>query len=297
MSSPRAVAVVVNPYSVADRNRQRVTALVAALTRVGLEPRPMWGPHDLADAASRPGFAEEYCCVVAAGGDGTLNRVVNQQTVVPVAMFPLGNENLFGREFAHRGNPEATARMILSGRTRTIDLGLAGEQKFCCVASAGFDADIAHRLAQWRRDAAALKRVRRWSYARQIIATAWNYRFPLMEIQADGMQVQGALVMVFNLSQYAFHLKFVEQALPDDGLLDWIVFERPHRWPLFSYTLSVFLRRHLRRSDVRHGRARRISVSCSKPVPLEVDGDAIGFAPVELSVLPGALRIFEAEGV
>ncbi|MCE9545622.1 MAG: hypothetical protein K8T25_08905 [Planctomycetia bacterium] len=294
--SARAVAIVANPYGGARRNRERVAALVAALQRAGLEPRPMWEPHELADAAGQPGFADEFRCVVAAGGDGTLNRVINQQSALPVAMFPLGNENLFGREFGHRNDPAAIVRMIQAGKTRTIDLGVANEQRFCCVASAGFDADVAHRLAEWRSHAVGLKRVSRLSYVRQIVGAVWNYQYPIMRIEADGVPVQAALVMVFNLPQYAFHLKFVESCLPDDGMLDWVAFETPHLMPLVGYTLSVMLQRHWRRSDVKHGRARHIRLSCETPVPFELDGDAIGFAPIELTVLPRALTIMVADG-
>ena len=288
---PRGVAIAANPYSGRKQNRQRVEALAAALQEAGLEPRLMWGRDELAEAAANQSFNGDYRTVVAAGGDGTLNRVINYQIDVPLAMFPLGNQNLFARQFGHVGDPEAMARSIVAGKTRTIDLGRAAGRLFSIVASAGFDGDAAHRLARWRERGDRLKRVRSLSYTWPIISSAWRYRYPLVDLEADGRRVRGALVMVFNLPRYAADLPLAADAVADDGLLDWLVFEKPGSIRLARYALSVWLDRHRRRGDVFHGRARRIELSCQEPVPLEIDGEAAGFAPLSIEVVPAALRV------
>src|SRR5947208_609515 len=117
---PRGVAIAANPYSGRKGNRQLVEALATALRTAGLEPRLMWGRDELTEAAADPGFTSSYRAVVAAGGDGTLHRVINQQTQLPLAMFPLGNENLFARQFGYSCDPEAMARLIAVAKTQTI---------------------------------------------------------------------------------------------------------------------------------------------------------------------------------
>jgi diacylglycerol kinase family enzyme len=59
------------------------------------------------------------------------------------------------------------------------------------------------------------------------------------------------------------------------------------------YVLALCLRRHLRQRDVAWGRARRVQVHCANNLPLQTDGEASGFGPVELAVEPGALRVIE----
>ncbi|HUY33711.1 MAG TPA: diacylglycerol kinase family protein [Pirellulales bacterium] len=293
---PLGVAIAANPYSGRKQNRRRVEALATALREAGLEPRLMWGRDELAAAAGDGNFANDYRAVVAAGGDGTLNRVINHPIAVPLAMFPLGNQNLFARQFGHNDDPAAMAAMIAAGKSTTIDLGRAAGRLFSIVASAGFDGDAAHRLAHWReRKEGRLKRVRSLSYARPIIASACRYRYPLMEVTADGRHMRGALVMVFNLPQYAADLPLAADAVADDSLLDWLVFEKPGSLRLAGYALSVWLKRHRRRRDVFHGRARRIELSCPVPVPLEIDGEAAGFAPLSIEVVPAALRVIVPE--
>lgn len=289
--SPLSVAIAANPFSGRKQNRQRVEALATALQEAGLEPKLMWGRDELADTAAHPGFTSEFRAIVAAGGDGTLNRVINYQIALPLVMFPLGNQNLFARQFGYDDDPAVMARTIAAGKTRTIDLGRAAGQLFSIVASAGFDGDAAHRLARWRERHDRLKRVSSLSYTLPIISSACCYRYPLIDVEADGRRVRGALVMVFNLPRYAANLPLATDALADDGLLDWLVFEKPSSLRLAGYALSVWLDRHRRRGDVFHGRARRIELSCQEPVPLEIDGEAAGFAPLSIEVVPAALRV------
>jgi diacylglycerol kinase family enzyme len=289
---PRGVTILANPYSGARDNPARIGALAAAMRAEGLEPFPIWSLDELFSAATEPDFAATQRAVVAAGGDGTFNCLINRPIPVPLAMYPLGNENLLARQFGYTSDPQWMARMIAAGKTQAIDLGRAGERRFGIVASAGFDGDTAHRLARWRERAGRLKRVRSLNYLRPIVESACLYRYPMLEIEADGQQICGALAMVFNLPQYANSLPLAPDALADDGLLDWLVFARPGSVPLMRYALQVWRGNHRGCEGVYFGRAKRIQINCQTPAPMEIDGEAAGFAPIEISVEPAAIEIF-----
>jgi diacylglycerol kinase (ATP) len=295
--SPRSVIIVANPYSGAKENRTRVEALVGALRQRHVECRVIWDLCELVKVTADPSSADRYRAVVAAGGDGTLNQVINLQSRLPVFMFPLGNENLFSRQFHCCGDPQHAADVLAAGQTRLMDLGRAGERLFAIVASAGFDGDAAHRLARWRKQSDRLRRVGNIHYALPMLKSAWQYRYPLIDVDADGEKVKGALCMVFNMPQYASRLPLAFDADPHDGLLDWVVFEKPGSVPLMRYALAVWLKRHRQRGDVRYGRARRIALTSSEPVPLEVDGDAADFAPIVIEVVPDAMRVVVPQAV
>ena len=288
---PRQVAIVGNPYSGASDNQARIKALANELRSRGFEVRMIWQLDELRQATSEPDFARQFRALVAAGGDGTLNCAINCRIPVPLAMFPLGNENLFARQFRHSSDPGTAAAMIAAGKTQAVDLGRAGDRLFSIVASAGFDGEAAHRLAQWRKTADRLKRVRSLSYLRPIATAAFRYRYPILDIEVDGRRLQGALAMIFNLPQYANDLPLAYDALADDGLLDWVVFARPGSMTLIHYALDVWRGRHRDRPDVYYGRAKRIVLSCREPVPLEIDGEAAGFAPIEIEVVSGAIDV------
>lgn len=291
------VAIAGNPYSGAKSNRALVEALMHALGERGLEPVTVWEKGELAERASDPEFVARCRCVVAAGGDGTLLYVVNTETNLPVVHFPLGNENLFAGHWRIAADPVAVATMIEAGKTTTIDLGSATTSdgtntRFTCVASAGFDAEVVHRLDRWRARGSSWRRVKRSTYAKPIAAAALGYRYPRMSIRPDdGEPVTGTAVFVFNLPRYGMGLPICPDASGDDGLLDYVVFTRRGALPLMSLAMAIKRGTHAARRDVLAGRAMRITVDSETDVPLELDGDPAGCAPVTLECLPAMQKV------
>jgi len=288
------VAIVANPFSGAGANHLRVARLVEALRREGLDSRVLWDPGVRATVLSDQRLKENCRCIVAAGGDGTVGDVINERRDLPVAMLPVGNENLFARQFGY-GRPTALARMIAAGRTRRIDLGRVhhsyNRHVFSLMVSAGLDAEVVHRVANWRMDGEGLRRVTRLSYVRPTLAALRGYDYPPLTLEADGQTITGTHVLVFNLPQYAARLGFAPDAISDDGLMDWVVFEKPGPLRIGAYMLSVALGRHRRRRDVHHGRAARLAIRSESPVPVQVDGDPAGRTPVQIEVLPCAVDV------
>ena len=288
----RCVAIVVNPYSGARHNRRLVEDLVTSLTRRSLAARVLWDPNERREALADPNLENTTRCVVAVGGDGTIADVINEKPRgLPVAVLPAGNENLFARALGFTNECETLAAAIVAGRVRWIDLGRAGRRFFTLMASVGFDADVVQRVACWRRQRRSLRRVTRLSYVRPILAALRHSPSGLVEIDADGVTVRCAHCFVFNVPRYAAGLRMAPRALSDDGLLDWVALERPGRRALVRYAMAVWRCTHLERPDVLHGRARHIRLVGTPPMPLQLDGDAAGFTPVEIEVRPEALAV------
>jgi len=288
---PRVVAVAANPYSGSKHNKRRVAELVHALETHNLEPRPIWDQAELKELANDPAFVSTCRCLVSAGGDGTLNGVINRQTALPVAMFPLGNENLFAREFRQPADPNHMAEMVVHGYTEKIDLGRADDVLFTIVTSVGLDGDVANRLAEWRQRDDHLKRVGRVSYLRPLLQSLREYQYPTLEVTADDRKLEGSLVMVFNIGRYGMHLPLVADADHRDGLLDYIVFEKPGTITLFGYALAVWFNQHRKRKDVHVGRAKSIRINCHPDAPMEIDGEGAGYAPTRIHVVPNAMTV------
>ena len=289
--SAENVLIVANPYSGARRNRAKVQALVTALERRGLSARVEWNPPKREQLFEDASYVRSCRCVVAAGGDGTVAGVINARPPMPLAVLPLGVENLFARHFGLTTDADAVAETVIAGTPVTIDLGRAGDIDFSLLVSAGFDAEVVHRVGRRRAARKKLRRITHLSYLRPILSALWHYDYPLVELDADGDCVSGVQAFVFNLPCYAVRLAVAPHARADDGMLDWVVLQRPGFWNLQSYFRAMRRSRHLSRPDVRHGRARKIRISGPCPVPVEVDGDPVGFTPVVLSVTSSALRV------
>lgn len=296
------VLILANPFSGHRSNRPIVAALESALRERGLGSRCLWSPAELAAELDIPGVDQRYTAVVVAGGDGTVSSVLNtgaELRALPLAHMPLGTENLFARQFGHPRDPQEMAELVATGKPAAIDLGSINGRIFSIVASAGYDGQVIHHLHAWRcaqrETRGRLRRVRRWTYTVPMCRSAATYRFPTIEIDADGQRVRGALAMVFNLPQYGMGLPIAPDAQPDDGMLDWFVLEKPGVLRLAWYAGLLMSGRLEGRPDMHRGRARRIALRCDAPVPMQIDGEGAGFAPAVITTLPAALQVLKRD--
>jgi diacylglycerol kinase family enzyme len=159
------------------------------------------------------------------------------------------------------------------------------------MMSVGFDAAVVHRVVEWRTSGGVLRRVNRLSYAKPIVDVLRSYRYGSVQLEVDERVVTGTHAFVFNLPQYGFQFPFAPGARGDDGWLDWFVFSRPGVRAMLNYAWAVLTTKHLVRSDVQHGRARRLRIWAHEPMPVQVDGEAAGFTPIDAEIVPGALRV------
>lgn len=290
------IIVAANPYSGAGDNRRRVDTLARELTAAGEPSRVVWDAREraalLADHATMAGCR----AVVAVGGDGTVAQIINELPPgMPLAAFPAGNENLFAAVHGFGDDPAALARALAEGRTRAVDLGRASvlgrSRRFALMLTAGLDAAVVHRVAAWREAGAALRRVRRASYVAPIAASLVTYRHPPVRVVAGDVLASGSYCLVANAPAYALDLPLAPDACADDGALDWMVFERRGLAALAVYSWAVWRGRHRTRADVRTGRATRLRIDAAAPVPVQADGDPLGTTPVEVEIIPAALRV------
>jgi diacylglycerol kinase (ATP) len=300
---PKEVIILANPFSGKGQNRQRVEALAHALESKGMTVRQIWNLAERAEALGDPAVGEKVRCVVSAGGDGSMAGVVNDlgqggdTKRTAIAMLPLGNENLFAKEFGYDKGITKLAEAIDRLETRTIDVGRAGQTLFTLMASAGFDSEVVQRVDAWRRstNGNGLRRVGRLSYARPIMSALAGYQYPMITLTAEGESVTGAHAFVFNIGKYGGGLPIGSHAVADDGQLDWIVFKRPGLLRLARYGLSTYLRRHLKNGDIAHGRAAQIELTTAAgEIAAQADGDPCGSVPMRIEVVPKAMRVVMA---
>jgi diacylglycerol kinase family enzyme len=294
------VVVAANPFSGAGPNRRRVDALVAALGALGAAPRVVWDAAEraavFADAAAMGGCR----AVIAAGGDGTVAQVLNELPPgVPLAVLPLGTENLLARALGFGGEPAAVARAVVRCRTRTLDLGRATAvdrtRLFALMMGVGFDAAVVHRVAAWRAADGRLRRVRRVSYLAPIASSVVGYAYTTVRLSAETTTAEGAHCVIANVPAYALGIPLTPAAAADDGRLDWIMLQRPGLLPLAAYCWAAFRGRHLIRADVRAGQATRLMVTADTPTPVQLDGDPWGMTPVAVEVVPRALTVIATD--
>lgn len=298
-----------NPYSGRGGSAGKVARLTEALAAQGLRPHVVWDREERKAVFAHPELGRHCRCVVAAGGDGTLGDVINAAPDMPVAVLPLGTENLLAKHYGFTAGPDEVARAIARGQVRRIDVGqvwtadapegavypgAAGvkARKFTLMFSAGIDARVAHRLARWRAAGGAMRTIRHSSYFRPIFDTLRDYEYPAVDLLTrEGARASGTNAMIFNLPCYGFNLGFGRGACEDDGELHWRVFAGRGMMPTLSFVLASVLGRQLRRRDTTHGQSASIEITSAVPVPIQIDGDPAGYTPARLEVLPKSLSV------
>jgi diacylglycerol kinase family enzyme len=249
--------------------------------------------------------------VVAAGGDGTAAAVVNAtRPETPIAVLPLGTENLLAKYFGFNLDPTRLCRTIERGDTIRLDAGCANRRVFLLMLGCGLDAEVVRRLHADRRD-----NIRHLSYAKPILGSLRSYEYPEMRVYCEGDKrpaaspadrdtgcdppqppITARWVFVANLPCYASGLKIVPRADGADGLLDVCTFRQGSLWNGLRYLGGVILGRHETWRDCVSLRTRRLRIESNEPVPYQVDGDPGGCLPVDIEVLPQRVTILTPEG-
>jgi len=250
--------------------------------------------RQLAAQAAREGFAT----VIAAGGDGTANEVVNGLADVPqglasvrLGIVPLGTINVFARELGLPRDPAGAARTVAAGRELAIDLGraefIAGGghcRHFLQLAGAGLDAR-AVELVSWELK----KKTGPLAYV-AAGCKALSEKQPLITVEGADTDA-GQLVLLGNGRYYGGSFEFFPQASLRDGLLDVCVLPKVNVWSGLQALLGMATGRVLRFWPSRHFRLSTVTLRSSSRVGLQLDGEYAGELPVTFSVLPRALRV------
>jgi diacylglycerol kinase (ATP) len=243
---------------------------------------------------------EGHETIVAAGGDGTLNEVLNGMADVAngfqrarLGVLPLGTVNVFARELGIPHRFDLAWQTIRQGRETWIDLpsveygrnGKRSRRCFAQLAGAGLDAR-AIELVHWPLK----KKIGPLAY---VLAGLHALMRPSSTITVTngGRRVTGELVLIGNGRLYGGEFRIFPDADVRDGLLEVCVFPRVNWLTLAWCGPALLLRRRLPPRATENFQAASIELTSSSPAPLEVDGEWIGELPASFSLQRGGLRV------
>lgn len=295
--SAREVLVLVNRQAGASYRRSAVEQLIRELLAERLEVTVIDDISQLAAESLRRHESGRLRAVVAAGGDGTIRLAAETiPHTAPIAIFPLGTENLLARYFQLSARPSEAAKLIAGGTAVRIDAGLANGRLFSLVAGCGFDAHVVRQVHQGRKG-----NIQHWSYVKPILTSIRTYEYPLLRVRyapasapAGGelsAELTARWVFVVNLPRYAGGLNFAPGASAADGLLDVCTFKHGSLWSGLGYLASVFLGRHERLADFVRVQTRHLQVTSALPAPYQLDGDSGGELPLEAKIAPARMTL------
>jgi diacylglycerol kinase (ATP) len=267
------------------------------------------GPQCALKATTAPGDArrlaaeavgEGYDLIVAAGGDGTINEVLNGLGDAPdgfararLGVLPLGTVNVFARELKIPLRLERAWEVLRRGNETKIDLpcvefsanGKSERRYFIQLAGAGFDAR-AIELVDWQHK----KKVGPLAY---VVAglKALREAKPKITARADGEKFTGEMVLVGNGKFYGGPFEIFPRAGLRDGMLDVCILPRVNWLTLLRCAPGFLARRRLPEKLVRRFRAAAFELSGDATASFELDGEWAGNLPVKFSVERERLRV------
>lgn len=237
--------------------------------------------------------------VVAVGGDGTISEVVEGLIGgnATLAVIPMGTGNDLSRTLGFGTDLVAAADAAINGKPQAIDT-----YRWTCgdksghginVAGCGFDAVVAERINhgyRWLQGTQA--------YVAAVLECLVRYQPAPVLIQVDDqtLETTAMLIAVANAQSYGGGMRVAPDALLSDGLLDVVVVQGLPKLEFLKAFPQVFKGTHVSHPKVKTFRGRKVTIEATSTLPFLVDGELVGTSPVEIEIVPDALRVMVKRG-
>lgn len=258
------------------------------------------GPGHATEIAARAA-AENRGLVIACGGDGTLNEIVNGLAShqnghrVPLALLPGGTANILAKELALPWNIPKAAETLAHGTVKEIALGLATpleqpEKKkyFLSVAGAGPDGAIVYSI-----DLGLKSRVGILAYWWEGAREVFRYKFPRFRVVSGERKINASLVIVGRTQNYGGPFKITTEANLFEDCFEILTLTTQSGLRYLSYLPSLWLNKLRGTPGVEFFKTD--SLVCepldSNPVYAQIDGEPLARLPVEFRIVPRALKL------
>ncbi|HHV61856.1 MAG TPA: diacylglycerol kinase family lipid kinase [Firmicutes bacterium] len=285
------IQVIVNPRAGRGRGRKAIPVIEKKLRDAGVDfdIHVTRFPGDAVEVA-RKAAAGGCDIVVAAGGDGTTNEVVNGivDTGVLFGVIPCGTGNDFAIGLGIPRDVNRACELILKGGVKKVDIGRVAGRYFVGSVGIGFDATVAfeaNRSIPLLRGSVV--------YAIALLKVLFTYRTKKMKIRLDGntIHVTPLLVAVTNAPTYGGGMRITPNAIMDDGLFDICIVSEMRSMEALYHFPKIFKGSHARLKKVTMLRGREILVEAEEAVPFHMDGEVMTGDHLHLELFHSALGV------
>lgn len=290
------VKVILNPYANRWHAGQKVEQVRAAFTAVNLTPDITITQAPAEGTAVAAAQAAQFDAVVAAGGDGTINEVINgliqaagDRLTIPFGIMPIGTANDLSDTLPLPRDLVQAAQVIANGHTRQIDAARVNDHFFINNCAIGMEPLVTLEN----------KKIKRLSgNARYFVALvralaklqAWQ-----MHIQIDGETLSGPtlLLSVCNGPRTGGIFQMAPGAQFDDGYLDYVFAPAMPKRTVLALLPRLLKGTHVQHPQVKYGRARRLTITSQPGTPIHADGELIADAATHIAyeMLPGKVTL------
>jgi YegS/Rv2252/BmrU family lipid kinase len=292
MKSP--VILIANP--VAKRaSEQKIQKAATLLRSAGHEVHVrLTQKRGDAEGWAREAAKDGAPLIIAAGGDGTFNEVINgiANTGTAMAIVPLGTTNVLAKELGVPENAAGAIDIALQGKVHSVSLGRVVcvsrsspfSRYFCLMAGIGFDGEAVYGVS------GSLKRHSgKCAYILSGLKTLMRYSPGDLRFTVNETAYAGYSAVVGNASRYGGNFKITPDAMLQDPHLYIAVMHGKRRRDIMRYIYGIFRGRHLLLKDITYLRGDMIRIEGIARI--QIDGDYFGTTPATITVVPDALQL------
>lgn len=290
------VKIIVNPSSGKEESVSKINELIALMSKDGYR-------IDLC-FTTKAGDAQKFASeddgenyIIVAGGDGTLNEVVNgiykSKRETPLAVFQGGTVNDFASALKIPVKVEEFYQMLKRKHTIKADLGLAGDKVFANVAAGGMFTDIAYQVEDDKKTtfgrfayyAEGLKEFSKIGTSQKHYFSA-TFKCDKMESKEDTI-----LFIIANSASVGGFKNIVPNAQIHDGYLDVLIIKAMEKTDIPKLLTSFVNSNHFNHEKVIYLRTKELQIESDSEIIVDVDGEKAGVLPMNFKVLEKAINL------
>lgn len=295
MACEKKARLIYNPTSGREEIRRRLADILQRLDLAGIETscHATVGEGDATEAAA-DAVDRGVDLIIAAGGDGTLNEVINgmahKENRPPLGILPVGTTNDFARALDIPRNWEEACDLIIEQHTQVIDLGRANDRYFINIAGGGSLTELTYEVPSKLKTM-----IGQLAYYVKGLEKMTRLRPSKLQIRAAGVgefDEEFMLFLIANSKSIGGMEKLAPDALCDDGLFDVLLLKKCNLAEFIRVAGMALRGEHLQHPNMIYFQTNKLEVFSPEYVQLNLDGELGGTLPCTFSVMPSHLRIF-----
>ncbi|MGI6752376.1 MAG: YegS/Rv2252/BmrU family lipid kinase [Anaerovoracaceae bacterium] len=288
------VLLIYNPRAGNGMFKSNLDRIIEKFQRKHLLVVPIRGGRpDLLDSVFKSMDQNDFCKVIAAGGDGTIHQVVNSMMRndidLPLGVFPSGTANDFAHYFDLPHDIDSMIDIALGDHFSYVDVGKCNDKYFINVAAMGFLVDVSQKTDPNLKNTLGVL-----SYYLKGMTEVPKMEPFLVNAISDEYTGSNSIyfMLVMNGRSAGGFRRIAEDAKIDDGLLDVIMFkEMRNMIELPQLFFNVMQGHHVENKNVIFFKTSRLTLTTDGNVGTDLDGEKGSEFPLEISVLPSRLKV------
>lgn len=228
-----------------------------------------YGGH--AKTLAQEAVQKNYQMVVAVGGDGTVNEIIQELALsdTTLAIVPTGSGNGLARHCSIPLKIPEAVQLIASGKSMKIDLGKANDVYFISNAGVGFDAWVCNTIKQTKSRGLKM-------YIRKVIQHYFSYKTDTYTIVTDDQSLtkKAFFLNVANGKEFGYGFEIAPEATLQDGYLDMILVEKINAWNGLSFVIDGWRKNLVHNKHCLYIRTKKIHIQGNELRYFQTDGDA-----------------------